>query len=55
MSDHIIETTFDDERAHWQCSCGRAGSCGADVVDLISDRHIVTDDGFRIDRHGGVS
>ncbi len=32
-----------DGQAHWECSCGRAGTCAEERVDLHSDRHIPQD------------
>ncbi len=51
--DHVVETEFEDDRAYWECSCGRAGSCSAYSVDVHSDRHIRQEGGHRTDRHGG--
>jgi hypothetical protein len=51
---HVIWTDYRSERAYWQCSCGRSGSCAEWKADLHSDEHIDYDAGDRrVDRHRG--
>lgn len=55
MHVHRIRTQdIGDERASWECDCGRSGSTAEWKVDLASDKHIDYDSGEkRIDVHGG--
>lgn len=55
MTEHRIRTTeVEDDRASWECDCGRSGSTSSWNVDLASDKHINYPEGDRrIDVHGG--
>jgi len=54
MMEHRIRTTeIEDERAYWECSCGRSGGCAEWNVDIASDKHIRDGEG-RVDVHGGA-
>jgi hypothetical protein len=38
---HVIEIyEDDDDRAYWECDCGRAGSGPSYKVDIAAEKHI---------------
>jgi hypothetical protein len=47
---HTVRRSGDDERAYWECSCGRAGSCCAITqdVDAALSGHIDFESGERL-------
>ena len=54
MTEHIIQMEeIDDERTHWECSCGRGGTAASWKVDIASDKHIQDAGDSRTDRYPG--
>ena len=47
MTEHRITVDSEEDRAYWECDCGRSGSCAEYRVDLKSDEHIDYDAGDR--------
>lgn len=36
----VTEEPDDQDRCHWECSCGCSGSAPSHLVELASDKHI---------------
>lgn len=52
--DHILEFTEENDRAYFECSCGRGGSGDPFTIDIQAEKHIDFDVDYVKYRYPGM-